>query len=185
MGNRTGTYVMFAAEGNTDPTVTDMKYYRTLEMWHEHEHIEFSMTNSHDKTGAVRDTSKKETLRRALMERLNCSKNAILIVGQNTRFDTDWVPFEIEYAIDVCKIPIIVAYPSAGEFVLNASPFKPLWPQVLTQRIENETARTIHVPFRKDPIKAAIAGYAHDKMPEWVVTIWTAETYRKWGVLAA
>lgn len=66
MAYRNGTYVAFHAEGNSDPTETDMKYYRLLHAWHAHEKIEFTLINSHDKASAVRDKSLRETLRRQL-----------------------------------------------------------------------------------------------------------------------
>jgi hypothetical protein len=34
----------------------------------------------------------------------------LLIIGDSTRLDRDWVPFEIEYAVDSCNIPLIIAY---------------------------------------------------------------------------
>src|SRR5262244_97010 len=74
MAYRSGTYVAFHAEGNSDPTERDMKYYRMLQAWHQHEKIEFSLVNSHDESSAVRDSSKRETLRRSLMERLRNSQ---------------------------------------------------------------------------------------------------------------
>ena len=54
------------------------------------------MIHSHDKASSVRDSSKRETLRRSLPERLRNSRNMVLIVGETTRFDTYWVPFEID-----------------------------------------------------------------------------------------
>jgi hypothetical protein len=110
MAYRNGTYIAFHAAGSTDPTASDIRYYRMLKAWHEHDDIEFRFVNSHEKTSGVRDTSMKETLRRSLRERLNNSKNMVLIVGPTTRMDVDWVPFEIAHAVDVCKIPIIAAY---------------------------------------------------------------------------
>ena len=38
------------------------------------------------------------------MKRLSNSKNMVLIVGKTTRNDRDWVPFEIEQAVDYYKI---------------------------------------------------------------------------------
>lgn len=118
MAYRSGTYVAFHAEGNSDPTERDMKYYRMLQAWHQHEKIEFSLVNSHDESSAVRDSSKRETLRRSLMERLRNSQMMLLIVGDTTRLDSDWVPFEIAQAIDSYKLPIITAYrhTSTSEF---------------------------------------------------------------------
>ena len=110
MAYRNGTYIAFHAGGTMDPTASDIKCYRMLKAWHEHDDIEFEFINSHDKVAGVRDTSTKATLRRSLVERLNKSKNMVLIIGSTTRLDTDWVPFEIGYAVDACKIPIIAAY---------------------------------------------------------------------------
>src|SRR4051812_34591363 len=100
MAYRNGTYVAFHAAGTSDPTASDIKYYNLLKAWHVREECDFSFVNSHEKTDAVRDSSRRETLRQRLAERLRNSKNMILILGQTTRFDLDWVPFEIEYAID-------------------------------------------------------------------------------------
>src|SRR5713101_1705961 len=112
MTYRTGTYVAFHAAGTSDPTASDMKYYNLLRAWHEDDDCDFHFVNSHDKAAAVRDSSSKQRLRDVLAERLRNSKNMILILGKTTRFDTDWVPFEITYAVDTCEIPIIAAYPA-------------------------------------------------------------------------
>lgn len=111
MAYRSGTYGAFHAAGTSDPTGSDMKYYNLLKAWHVRDEKDFSFVDSHEKAAAVRDSSKRETLRTALAERLRNSKNMILILGQTTRFDTDWVPWEISYAVDTCEIPIVAGYP--------------------------------------------------------------------------
>src|SRR5262249_2296627 len=80
MAYRSGTYVAFHAGGTTDPFDSDMKYYRMLTAWHEHDGIDFRMVNSHEKAGAVRDGSSKARLKAVLSERLRNSKNMVLIV---------------------------------------------------------------------------------------------------------
>lgn len=110
MAYRNGTYIAFHANGTTQPTESDIKYYNLLKAWHVRSDNNFFFVNSHEKTSAIRDSSKRETLERALKERLANSKNMILIIGRTTKQDTDWVPFEIRYAIDQCRIPIIAAY---------------------------------------------------------------------------
>ena len=109
MAYRNGTYVAFYAAGTSDPTASDMKYYNLLRAWHADDDNEFYFVNSHDKGAAVRDSSSKQRLRDVLAERLRNSKNMVLILGQSTQFDTDWVPFEIAYAVDSCNLPIIAA----------------------------------------------------------------------------
>lgn len=182
MAYRNGTYVAFHAEGNADASQSDMKYYRLLTAWHEHESIEFKMVNSHDKTASVRDSSARETLRNRIRERLRNSCNMVLIVGQRTRLDTDWVPEEISYAVDSCKIPIIAAYPGY-DYICQPAALRELWPAALTTRIDNNTAKVIHVPFKQAPIKDAISQFHHDNLPSTSLNYYTDDTYRSWGLL--
>jgi hypothetical protein len=62
MANRTGTYVAFNGLGETDSTKSDFRYYATIQAWCANSNIEFNITNSHEKTYAVRDSSSKATL---------------------------------------------------------------------------------------------------------------------------
>jgi hypothetical protein len=184
MPYRSGTYVAFHAEGSTDPTETDMKYYRMLQAWHEHEDIKFSLVNSHDKASAVRDSSRRETLRRSLLERLRNSRNMLIIIGDTTRFDTDWVPFEIVQAIDSYGLPIIAAYPGYN-YIDAPTALRSMWPQALARRIDNGSAHVIHVPFRRDPIKAAIKTFDYDNYPlGGGLGVYTFASYVQWGLAA-
>ena len=110
MAYRNGTYVAFHANGNNIPGKTDIDYYNLLKAWSSKSDDDFTMINSHDKVAAVRDSSCKATLRSSLIARLSCSKNMVLIIGQTTAWDDDWVPFEIEKAVDHFKFPIIAVY---------------------------------------------------------------------------
>ncbi len=129
---RTGVYVAFHAGDTTDPTESDIRYYNMLQAWNKNKDVDFSFINSHEKTAAVRDSSKKSTLFDRLKERLRKSKNMVLIIGQTTRGDTDWVPAEIEYAVDTCEIPIIAAYPDF-EYILAPEKLSYLWPDKLAR----------------------------------------------------
>lgn len=181
MAYRNGTYVAFHAQGTSDPTASDMKYYQLLKAWTEKGDDQFTMINSHDKASSVRDSSKRATLRASLMERLRNSKNMVLIVGQTTRFDTDWVPFEIEQAIDSYEIPIIAAYPDY-EYVTAPAQLRALWPDALALRIDDKSARVIHVPFKKPPLRDAIGQFSHDNLPNSPLAYYGIETYRGWGL---
>ena len=183
MAYRNGTYVAFHAEGNSDPTVSDMKYYRLLQAWHEHEHHEFRLVNSHEKAAAVRDTSKRETLARSLRERLNNSRNMVLIIGKTTKFDYDWVPFEIQHAVDVSEIPIIAAYPGYA-YITAPAELADLWPAALATRIQSGAAHVIHVAFCKVAIKDAITQFDHEKYPlGGGLGVYSRETYQRWGLM--
>jgi hypothetical protein len=180
MPYRNGTYIAFHAEGTTDPTVSDIKYFNIMKAWHEHDDIDFRFVNSHDKVSSVRDTRKLITLFASFRERLSNSKNFILIVGNRTRFDTDCVPYEIRYAIDTCGLPIICTYPGQGP-VLDCAPLRTLLPQALRERIASNTARTVHVPFDRNLIDKAIRQFDVNNLPEWTETVFTVQTYRKHG----
>lgn len=183
MAYRNGTYIAFHAEGNPDPTASDIKYYRTLKMWHANDGIEFKFVNSHDKASAVRDYSRAETIKRSLRVRLDNSKNMVLIIGQRTKFDTDFVPYEISYAIDRCRIPIIAAY-TGQRMIQNPNNLRPLWPEALRIRIDNGTASVIHIPFNRNAIDDAISQFNYNKLPAGGgLGIYSSDAYRSFGII--
>jgi hypothetical protein len=115
MAYRNGTYVAFHADGNNIPGgKSDIDYYNLMKAWSANKHIEFNMINSHEKASAVQDNSLRSTLRASLLDRLRNSKNMVLIVGNTTRFDTDWVPFEIEKAVMTMLFPSSGSRPWSG-----------------------------------------------------------------------
>lgn len=182
MAYRNGTYIAFHANGRTEPTESDIKYYNLLKAWKKTKHIDFSFINSHEKASAVRDSSKKSTLEASLKNRLNNSKNMLLIIGKTTKEDNDWVPFEIAHAIENCKIPIIAAYPYF-RYILNPQELSDWWPASLAKRINNRSAHVIHIPFKLEPISDAIDQFSHEKYPNGGgLGFYTAETYRSWGI---
>lgn len=182
MAYRNGTYVAFHAAGTSDPSASDQKYYQLLRAWRVREDQDFSFVNSHEKTAAVRDSSKRETLRRALVERLCNSRNMILVLGATTRFDTDWVPFEVAYALDDCQIPIIAAYPGF-DYIQAPSQLAFTWPQALASRIRSGTAHVIHVPFRQAPLADAVAQFDHINYPPGNgLGYYSTEAYRSFGI---
>jgi hypothetical protein len=182
MAYRNGTYVAFHANGTDIPINSDIKYYNLLKAWTAKTDDDFTMINSHDKASSVRDSSKKETLRRSLLERLRNSKNMVLVIGETTRFDTDWVPFEIIQAIDNYKIPIIAAYTVWERRILNAKGLSNYWPKALADRINNGTAKVLHIPFKKLPITDAIGRLSHNAMPPDGLSYYTEPTYTAWGI---
>lgn len=182
MAYRNGTYIAFHAEGKTDPTASDIKYYRMLKAWHEHDDIEFKFVNSHDKVNAVRDTSTAQTIRRSLRERLSNSKNMILIIGETTRKDTDFVPYEIKYAVDTCGIPIICVYTGYAS-ILNPASHRAEWPPALTERIDAKTVHAIHIPFKQRVIDAAIRQFHLSNLPSGPLSYYSKEGQQSLGVI--
>ena len=80
MAYRSGTYVAFDGLGQTDPSKSDFKYYATIQAWDKNKDIDFKYVDSHDKTYAIRDSSKKETVKSRIRERLANSKNTLVIL---------------------------------------------------------------------------------------------------------
>src|SRR5713226_9300306 len=135
MAYRNGTYIAFHAAGTNQPGQSDIDYYNLMKAWTEKTDDDFTMINSHEKASAVRDASLHRTLRNSLLERLRNSKNMVLIIGETTRLDTDWVPFEIEQAVDAYKIPIIAAYTVYETAIRDPKALSNYWPNALKIRI--------------------------------------------------
>lgn len=166
MAYRNGTYVAFHADGTNIPGGnSDIDYYQLMCAWSANKNVEFTLINSHEKASAVRDSSKRETLRQSLMVRMRNSRNMVLIVGDATRFDKDWVPLEIEKATDFYKIPIIVTYTRLSMPVRDPKALSEFWPSALKTRIENNTVGAIHIPLKQAPLFDAIAQFDHNKFP--------------------
>jgi MTH538 TIR-like domain (DUF1863) len=185
MAYRNGTYVAFHADGTNLPGQSDMSYYNLLKAWTAKSDDDFTMINSHDKASAVRDTSKHETLRRSLRERLANSKNMVLVIGETTRNDTDWVPYEIELAVDKYEIPIIAAYTAkvCDGPIRNPKALSGYWPNALATRINNDTAHVIHVPFKKLVIADAISQFSHNHFPKhFGLGYYSDDAYKSFGI---
>ena len=187
MAYRNGTYVAFHAEGTPDQSKSDIRFYRMMTAWSANKSIEFAMTNSHEKTGAVRDSSKKDTLKRSIQSRLANSKNMVLIIGETTRYDRDWVPFEITQAVERYSLPIIASYPDIGaEDLTHERRNIPehLWPTALKKGIAEGTAGVVHVPFSQRPLMEAIEQFGvNGSRPEGGKCLYTRQTYKNWGVM--
>lgn len=182
MAYRNGTYVAFHAAGTNLPGKSDMDYYNLMKAWTNKSNDDFTMINSHDKASAVRDDSLRRTLRTSLLERLRNSKNMVLIIGETTRFDTDWVPFEIEQAVDTYKIPIIAAYTVSDKPIRKPAALSGYWPRALELRINNGAANIIHIPFKKEALKDAIR-FSHDNPPLGKgLGIYSDDAYRAFGI---
>ncbi|MGJ8597148.1 TIR domain-containing protein [Sulfitobacter sp.] len=84
IANRTGTYFAFDGLGQTNPTLSDFKYYATVQSCASGKHIDFKFANSHEKAGAVRDTSLRATLEASIRLRLAASKNMVVILSDDS-----------------------------------------------------------------------------------------------------
>lgn len=182
MAYRNGTYVAFDGQNTTDPTNSDIRYYNLFKAWAENRRIEFTFVNSHDKTYQVRDSSSRETLENRICERLLNSKNMLVILSSDTRETGSMLSFEIRKAVDDYSIPLIIAYPDVEYAILNPRDLHQFWPNSLQSRINNRTARAIHIPFDQDIIFQAIRQYGVNVVyPKSSLGWYTKETYEQFG----
>ncbi len=102
MGYRNKTYVAFASE--------DIGKYRMMEAWKANEHIEFNFFDAHD-LFISRDTSKPETIKRNLRERMKNAKQVVLLGSKDGRRKgsdgESFLAYEIEVIIEF-KLPVVV-----------------------------------------------------------------------------
>ena len=99
MAYRNKTYIAFDGD-------TDMSYYRTLQMWKSNENIDFDFYDAHD-LNIARDTSLTESIKSQLRARFDNSKLFMILVGDNTKWNRKFIPWEIEQALNR-DLPIIV-----------------------------------------------------------------------------
>ena len=127
MAYRSGTYIAFDGLGQTNPTLSDFKYYATMQAWDSHKNIDFKYVDSHDKTCAVRDTSLRTTLESRIRERLSNSKNVVVILSGDTRKSGSMLTYEVEQAVDRYDLPLIITYVDY-RVVANPSSLSTYWP---------------------------------------------------------
>lgn len=186
MSYRNGTYVAFDGNGTTDPSKGDLKYYGLLRLWNNSNNFQLNFSDSHLKTYQVKDQSSIITLKSRLLTRMRNSKNMLLIISKDTNFDRGMLNFEIEKAVDYYKIPIIVAY-TGYNYILNPEALRNSWPKALKERIEDCTARCIHIPFREKVISSAINQFSIHSTGNNILTspldYYSVDAYKRWGYI--
>lgn len=139
MSYRNKTYVMFDAD-------TDIGKYHLMTAWKANKKIDFNFHDAHDLNNLL-VTASEDTIKRRLRERLNNTKQAILLVGENTRYLYKFVRWEIEVAMSL-DIPIIAVN------LCNSNQETVRTPPVLM-----ENGYFVSVPFEVKKIKYALDNF--------------------------
>lgn len=168
MAYRNGNYTAFYVSEPFNPAALganatkDFQYYNLLRAWSAAD-PSFSFIDSHAKTYSVRDGSDWEsTLKPRLRERLRNSKNLILMLSSIT-LNSRALREEVDYAINDQSLPVIVIYPefdSKASLLFNGSlnlRVQGLWDRLPVLRDSKQKVPTLHVPLKKEIVKAAIA----------------------------
>lgn len=141
----------------------DFCYYNILKAWKGTDNS-FPFNNSHETTYNVRDNSDWEmTLKPRLRQRLRNSANIILFLSDNTS-NSRALREEIDYGINILKLPIIVIYPelkSQNDMLNNEktnlnNKVKNLWNKLPIFRDSLKYVPVLHVPMDKETIKKAL-----------------------------
>lgn len=144
MSYKNKTYIAFASE--------DIKWYRLMEAWRDNDKIDFNFFDAHD-LFISRDTSKPETIKRNLRERLKNAKQVVLLGSTNAKkkgSDGDsFLAHEIE-VIQGFDLPIVVANLDAARTVVKAN---------IPQPLLDADCYTISVSFQAKIIKYALDDY--------------------------
>ena len=142
MSYKNKTYVMFDAD-------TDIRMYRLMTAWKANQNIDFNFHDAHGLNN-LRQTTSEEQIKRKLRERLNKTKQAILLVGENTKNLYKFVRWEIEVAMSM-DIPIIA---------VNLC--KSNGATVRTPPLLKNNAYFVSVPFDQGKIKYALDNFPAD-----------------------
>lgn len=103
MSYRNKTYVAFASE--------DINMYRLMEAWRENDNIDFDFFDAHD-LFVSRDTSKPETIKANLRERIKNAKQVVLLGSSDAKKKggdgTSFFAYEVETILKL-GLPVVVA----------------------------------------------------------------------------
>lgn len=141
----------------------DFCHYNILKAWKGLDKT-FPFNNAHDTTYNVRDNSDWETtLKPRLRQRLRNSENVILFLSDFTS-NSRALREEIDYAINILELPVIVIYPDlkAREELLTSdkkslnNTVKNLWSKLPIFRDSKNKVPVLHIPMNKDTIRTAL-----------------------------
>jgi MTH538 TIR-like domain (DUF1863) len=165
MSYRNKTYVAFASE--------EIKYYWLMEAWRENEHIEFDFFDAHDLYKA-RDSSKPETIKSKLTERMKNAKQFVLLGSTTAKKKggdgNSFLAHEIDNMLKL-KLPVVVANLN-GDRNANTS--------FLPKPLLDKNYYTMSVSFQPKIIQYALDNYAD----EYAASSNTGSYYYKESVYA-
>jgi hypothetical protein len=162
MSYRNKTYVAFASE--------DIHLYRMMEAWRDNDRIDFGFFDAHD-LFVARDTSRLETIRRNLRERMKNAKQIVLIGSADARRKggdgKSFLAHEVALAIEF-SLPVVVA---------NCDGDRTIDENFIPRPFLAASYYTLSVSFQPKIIKYALDNYA----PEFNANILGPADTRKSG----
>jgi hypothetical protein len=145
MSYRNKTYVAFASE--------DIHLYRLMEAWRDNDKIDFNFSDAHD-LYISRDTSKPETIKRNLRQRMSNAKQIIIIGTPEAKAKGGDGKSFLAYEVDVMMeydLPVVVA---------NSGGSKNIERSLIPKPLLDADYYTLSVSFSPSIIKFALDNYA-------------------------
>lgn len=142
MAYRNKTFVSFASE--------DINSYRLMQAWKAHQHIDFDFLDAHD-LNTARDTSTVATIEQRLTERLQNTKQVVMLIGDVTKAKAENGTSFIHHEVTVIKklgLPVVFANLNQHRTIDQAR-----LPSALLERY------TMSVSFQAKIIKFALDEY--------------------------
>lgn len=146
MSYRNKTYVAFASE--------DIHLYRLMEAWRDRDDIDFNFNDAHD-LFISRDTSRPETIKNNLRQRMKNAKQVVLIGSLDAKRKgsdgTSFLAHEVKVIMEL-NLPVVVANPGGDRSVnrkfipsplLDANYYTmsvSLQPKIITYALDKYTA---------------------------------------------
>ena len=130
----------------------------------------------------MNDSSLISTLKNRLLERMRSSKHILLIATEFASINRGLLNWEIEKAVELYGLPIIVIYPEY-DYINQPSLLSNRWPEKLIEYIEQDKVKTIHIPFKQSIIDQAINDFSIHNPPQYNVTIYSDKVYKEHGLI--
>lgn len=156
---RTKNYIAFDGD-------EDLMSYRTIQSWDRDINCTFHLNDAHN-INYCNDDSLPESICKQLKERLDYSKNFVLIIGSNINKNRKGiVQYEINYALRN-KLPIILVFKGYS----NNDDINIIWRDKLLPKIPNiirnaSTKYCIVSPFTRSALEYAINNYSNNHLPQ-------------------
>ncbi len=145
MSYRNKTYIAFASE--------DISSYRLMEAWRENQNIDFDFFDAHD-LFISRDTSKPETIKANLRERMKTAKQFVILGSADAKKKggdgSSFLAYEIETMVSL-GLPVVIANLDGDRTIDRNFIPKPLL---------DADYYTMSVSFQPKVIKYALDNYA-------------------------
>lgn len=138
---------------------TDIRYYRLMQAWKEHEHIDFNFTDC--QLASELNSEDENYIKRKCRERINMAGKYVMLIGEDTHSKHKYVRWEAEVAIEKGCTVIGVNLDGSRRMVEKTCPpiirdigaiFVPFSPRIISYALENYKMHDGGAYYYKDEV---------------------------------